>query len=115
MTANTVSTFYGAALEREDRALSAQAIKNEYWIAVDKTYSPQDKCFDLTATHQDHDQVEKFYELIEWRLHQIYSIKVIDGDDDNLLIIWSSVPTVNQRLQMETAIALTWKLVTMFD
>ena len=93
--------------------------QNEFRLSKDKHYlndhRTANKHYVLEAVHGDSDIVEKFFELVKWRLHGVYGMTTMDGENDDIWITWSIKPRVYQIQEMVNAIQLTWKLVTMFD
>ena len=93
--------------------------QNEFKVSKDKHFlndhRTANKHYVLEAVHADSDVVEKFFELIEWRLHGIYGMTTMDGDNDDILITWCIKPRIFQIQEMVKAIKMIWELVTMFD
>ena len=111
--------FKGFEITKTNATALSYEGQNEYRLSIDKNYQNDyraaKKHYVLEAVHADSDVVEKFFELVEWRLHGVYGMTTMDGDNDDILITWSIKPSVSQIQEMLKAIQMTWELVTMFE
>lgn len=95
--------------------VDAGTATNGYTLALDNSHQPYD-CFNLTAIHSDNEVINEFYELVETRLRGVFGIEPMDGDDDNLLLVWRCSTAAQWKVDdMKKCIKLAWELITMFE
>lgn len=97
-----------------------QVDKDGYGFELSRTQDPRYKdlgkvIFQLKVDHQDQDISVKFLKMIDIQLDNILSISTMDGEDEELLIIWGTNPRDQYIKDMNKCILGAWNFLTSFD